>query len=89
MAIVVTPETITMPAPLKSFLFLGLILINGFIFTVTAARPSGNSNFFQKPQQFNTAGDPYKVLGVRRTASDDEIQKAYRKRAKETHREYY
>ena len=30
--------------------------------------------------------DPYKVLGVKRTASDEEVQKAYRKRAKETHR---
>jgi len=81
-----------MPAHLKPFLFLGLILIDGFTFAVAAARPSpSGNNFFQnlKPQQFNTAGgdgDPYKILGVKRTASDDEIQKAYRKRAKETHR---
>lgn len=31
--------------------------------------------------------DPYVVLGVRRTASNEEIQRAYRQRAKETHRE--
>lgn len=29
--------------------------------------------------------DPYKVLGVDKTASDDDIRKAYRKLAKETH----
>jgi len=36
----------------------------------------------QTPQE-----DPYKVLGVKRTASDADIQKAYRQRARETHRE--
>ena len=29
--------------------------------------------------------DYYKILGVKRAASDDAIQKAYRRRAKETH----
>lgn len=31
--------------------------------------------------------DPYKVLGVKRQASDADIQKAYRRKARETHRE--
>jgi preprotein translocase subunit Sec63 len=30
--------------------------------------------------------DPYKVLGVKRTASVDDVQRAYRLRARETHR---
>ena len=29
--------------------------------------------------------DPYKVLGVPRTASEDEIRRAYRRLAKENH----
>ncbi len=30
-------------------------------------------------------GDPYKILGVKRTASQKEIKQAYRAKAKETH----
>ena len=32
--------------------------------------------------------DPYKVLGIKFTATDAEIQQAYRKKAKETHRKF-
>ena len=31
------------------------------------------------------AEDPYKVLGLEKTASDDEIRRAFRKLAKELH----
>jgi len=41
-------------------------------------------NFFNKSEP---KADPYKVLGVKRTATDEDVQKAYRKKAKETHRE--
>jgi DnaJ-domain-containing protein 1 len=79
-----------MPAPLVFvFVLLGLLL---FVFdgpTAAAARGGNNNNSFNKPNQFHRDSDPYQVLGVKRTASDDEIQKSYRKRAKETHRMYY
>jgi len=32
-----------------------------------------------------SSGDPYEVLGVRRDASQEEVQAAYRRRAKDLH----
>ena len=82
-----------MPAPLAFvFVLLGLLLFVLDGLTVAAARGGNNNNSFNnfnKPNQFHRDNDPYQVLGVKRTASDDEIQKSYRKRAKETHRTYY
>lgn len=42
------------------------------------------NNFFDKSSS-QPKVDPYKVLGVKRTATDEAIQKAYRQKAKETH----
>mmetsp|Transcript_25330 Transcript_25330/g.52964 ORF Transcript_25330/g.52964 Transcript_25330/m.52964 type:complete len:739 (+) Transcript_25330:150-2366(+) len=42
------------------------------------------NNFFDKSSS-QPKLDPYKVLGVKRTATDEAIQKAYRQKAKETH----
>lgn len=64
-----------MPAHyLKSFLLLAVIFF--------LDRPAGGV----RASNIRADGDPYKILGVKRTASDDEIHQAYRKRAKETHR---
>ena len=68
-------------------LFL-LLIISINLSTVTSAR----RNFFHnKPasQQQQQQLDPYKVLGLKYTASNDDIQKAYRKKARETHRKLY
>lgn len=64
--------------------FLLLLIISINLSTVTSAR----RNFFHnKPaQQQQQQIDPYKVLGLKHTASNDDIQKAYRKKARETHR---
>lgn len=59
-----------------SFLLFACLLLAG------TSSVSARIVFEQRPPE-----DPYQVLGVKPTASNDDIQKAYRKRAKETHRE--
>lgn len=65
------------------FFLLSFLLLNER--TALAA----NGGFFQNNNAGgSTLDDPYKVLGVDRSASNEEIQKAYRQKARETHREY-
>ncbi len=53
--------------------FLVIVLVSPYKSTV-AARPGIKDD------------DPYTVLGVKRTATVDDVQRAYRQRARETHR---
>jgi len=64
----------------RPILFL-LLLISINISTASARR-----NFFHNKPAQQQQLDPYKVLGLKHTASNDDIQKAYRKKARETHR---
>lgn len=68
-------------------ILLVVLIISINLSTVISAR----RNFFHnKPaQQQQQQIDPYKVLGLKHTASNDDIQKAYRKKARETHRKLY
>jgi len=68
----------------RPILFL-LLLISINLSTVTSAR----RNFFNNKPAQQQQLDPYKVLGLKHTASNDDIQKAYRKKARETHRKLY
>ena len=66
--------------------FLLIILINLSTVTVSARRNFFYNNKPASQQQQQQILDPYKVLGLKHTASNDDIQKAYRKKARETHR---
>ena len=67
-----------------------LLLSLSFIIDQPTAAARGRNNFFNNnkppPRSNNQQIDPYKVLGVKRNASNDDIQKAYRQKARETHR---
>ncbi len=63
--------------------FLVVIFVTLYTSTV-AARTNGF--FDNKPEPGIKDDDPYKVLGVKRTATADDVQRAYRQRARETHR---
>ena len=65
------------------FYYFVLLLSLSFIVDQSAA---ARNNFFKPPRSNNKQIDPYKVLGLKRTASNDDIQKAYRQKARETHR---
>jgi len=64
--------------------FLVVIFVSLYTSTATART---NGFFNNKPGPGIKDEDPYKVLGVRRTATADDVQRAYRQRARETHRE--
>ena len=64
------------------YYFVLLLSLSFIIDKSSAAR----NNFFKPPRSNNKQIDPYKVLGVKRNASNDDIQKAYRQKARETHR---
>ena len=65
--------------------FLVIIFVSLYTSTATART---NGFFNNKPGPGIKDDDPYKVLGVRRTATADDVQRAYRQRARETHRKW-
>ena len=65
--------------------FLVVIFVSLYTSTATART---NGFFNNKPGPGIKDEDPYKVLGVRRTAAADDVQRAYRQKARETHRKW-